>query len=307
MKNIPRCIGALCIAAALAVAQPGISAHAIAAESREFTTAYMDDKGFVPRKAPSLDSEHAGSSAFKTGQAVKVVCEVEGDMVESSRWASPIWEKLDDGSYLPNVFVHTGVDGWTPEVPRCPEPLKGKPKQKSKYFRLGAAIEAKEYANTINLLLAEDCTRFVSWSLWYGGGLPMTADWTGESNDPEKTVKLRKTPWLEKHTAAAVNANEFTRYMRRSGTAEVKEIDWSDNTAGGAKLGDVIAYDWDSGADGKIDHLAIVTNFTKEGYPYVTQHSPNQIDRYWSYSETEHNWIEYASPGAKAYLIHIRD
>lgn len=135
----------------------------------------------------------------------------------------------------------------------------------------------------------------------------MTADWTGESNDPEKTVKLRKTPWLEKHTAAAVNANEFTRYMKRSGTAEVKEIDWSDNTAGGAKLGDVIAYDWDSGADGKIDHLAIVTNFTKEGYPYVTQHSPNQIDRYWSYSETEHNWIEYASPGAKAYLIHIRD
>lgn len=273
--------------------------QAVAAENHVFEIAYANDKGFSPRTEPSIGAEHDNNYVLKNGQPIKVICETEGSMAESDRSASDIWEKLEDGTYVPNVFVYTGVDDWTPNIPRCNEK---KPEKKKEYSRLGAAIYAHEYANTIDLLIAQDCTRFVSWSLWYGGGLPMTEDWSPHSKDPKKVAKS----WLLKdHTVAAVNANEFTRYMKNSGTAEVKEVAWSDNTAGGAELGDIIAYDWDSGADGKIDHLAIVTDFTKEHYPYVTQHSPNQIDRYWSYSATEKNWIEYASPGSKAYLIHI--
>ena len=87
--------------------------------------------------------------------------------------------------------------------------------------------------------------------------------------------------------------------------ATITELKRSDNTAGGAQPGDIIAYDWNSGADGVIDHLAIVTGSTPEGYPLVSQHTPAQYDRYWSYSESGRDWIENAEKGARVYLIHI--
>ena len=87
--------------------------------------------------------------------------------------------------------------------------------------------------------------------------------------------------------------------------ATITELSWSDNTAGGAQLGDLIAYDWDNGADGVIDHHAIVTDFTAEGYPLVSQHSHPQPKRYWSYSETGKDWVENTNKGARVYLIHI--
>ena len=148
-----------------------------------------------------------------------------------------------------------------------------------------------------------DCTYYVSQALWLGGMEP-TADWTPKTSDPSKLAS--HAPWNNPGPSkVAADADDFKKYMERSHTAIVKKITWSDNTAAGAELGDVIAYDWDGPADGHIDHLAIVTSFTDDHHPNVSQHSPTRQDRYWSWDPDGKNWIEFTHPGSRASLIHF--
>lgn len=133
-----------------------------------------------------------------------------------------------------------------------------------------------------------DCTWFVSQALW-AGWLPRTSNWT---DYPSPSV-------------AAIRADAFKNAVINAGYATIREVYWTDNTAGGAQLGDVIAYDWDNGANGVIDHLAIVTSLNAQGYPSVTQHSVARIDRYWSWDPSGNNWVQYTHPGSRVYLIHI--
>lgn len=138
-----------------------------------------------------------------------------------------------------------------------------------------------------------DCTWFVSQALW-AGGVKKSSAWNG----PEDV--------------AAINANAFKNYVRDKGLGTVKEVRWSDNTAGRAALGDVIAYDWFNAktgttrADGTIDHLAIVTKLNAQGYPSVTQHSVARLNRYWSWDPGAATWIERSRPGSKVYVIKMR-
>ena len=184
-------------------------------------------------------------------------------------------------------------------------------KKDPRYDRLEAQSEALKWADSLNVMVA-DCTYYVSLAMLEGGGLPKTDRWT--TTAPEDSPwRLRKG--IPSHvqpgvTAAFVNANEFTRYMEESGTATVTELSWNKPAPGSgltdateAELADVIAYDWEG--DGTIDHLAMVTGRDQDHYPLVSQHTPNQTNRYWSWSETAHNWISVANPGARVYLIHI--
>ena len=114
-----------------------------------------------------------------------------------------------------------------------------------------------------------------------------------------------KTIYNPGPTKAAALADAFVDYVTGPiGVATKRQITWSDNTADGAQLGDVIAYDWNGPADGTIDHIAVVTGFDN-GYPLVTQHSPTRINRGWSWDPGEGNWIEYTHRGSMAYLIHL--
>jgi hypothetical protein len=99
-------------------------------------------------------------------------------------------------------------------------------------------------------------------------------------------------------TRAAALTDEFKNHMVRCGKATLTEIKWSDNTAAGAQLADVIAYDWENGADGRVDHLAMVTGFTNDNYPLVTQHSPGRLNRGWSWDPDGNNWIEFTHKGS---------
>jgi hypothetical protein len=135
-----------------------------------------------------------------------------------------------------------------------------------------------------------DSANLVSKALW-GGGLPRTDEWAqGAAANPDALVNYLTTPH---------RIDDATSYQ--PGT--MARIDWSDNTAQGAMLGDVIAYDWEG--DGIVDHVAIVTNINDDGFPEVSEHSPTHENRYWSYSITADDWIEYAYPGSVAYVIHI--
>lgn len=296
------------LALTASVALAGVGAQTLPAQADQQFQIAFTGIGIYPRTAPSMDSSTVGA-ALPDGASVTVVCELRGQSVFNGDQSIDVWARTVDGTHLPNAFLLTGYDGWTPGIPKCDDPsASAEPATPTQeYYREEAARNALAFADTLNFFGPADCTYFVSLSMWDGGGLPQTDDWTTASSDESKWGARRLAPGV---TKAAINADEFTRYMERSGTALVSEITWSDQTADGAQLGDVIAYDWvdsqgNSGADGIIDHLAMVTGWSTDGHPLVSQHSPSQINRYWSWSENANEWIEFAQPGSKAYLLHI--
>lgn len=258
--------------------------------------------GIYPRTGPSMASVPA-SGALPDGAVVSVVCELVGQAVSNGFQVTDIWDRLEDGSWLPNAFLDTGVDGRTPGVPSC----DSAPAVTRDYNGAAAASWALDSVGG-PYWFANDCTYFVSQALW-SGGLRESAQWTANTADPDQLAS--HLPWLDPGPSKiAASADHLKNYLVGSGSAVIREVSWRDTTAGGAQLGDVIGYDWDvrggrPGADGVLDHLAIVTSIDGQGYPFVTQHSPTQVNRAWSWSESAGAWIEVARPGARAYLLHI--
>ncbi|MDR7255682.1 hypothetical protein J2X46_004696 [Nocardioides sp. BE266] len=84
------------------------------------TTVTVDftDIGIYPRSAPSMNSTKIGA-ALSDGTPVGVVCEVEAEVVSNGYEDIAIWDRLDDGTWLPNAFLNTGTASWTPGVPHC--------------------------------------------------------------------------------------------------------------------------------------------------------------------------------------------
>lgn len=187
-----------------------------------------------------------------------------------------------------------GIGGGGPQLP----PAKT-------YNREAATTWAKGHWNDAERFPRGDCTWFVSQALW-AGGLKQTGDWTASSYNPWKLASWR---WLPGPTKAAAQTQPFVDYVVNNKLVTKTEINWSDNTAGGAQLGDIIAYDWDPpGPDGNMDHLAIVTGFSN-GYPLVSQHSKPRYNRGWSWDPDANNWIEisHTHNGNKprVYLLHV--
>nr|WP_296774848.1 amidase domain-containing protein [Rhodococcus sp. (in: high G+C Gram-positive bacteria)] len=159
-----------------------------------------------------------------------------------------------------------------------------------------------------------DCTWFVSQALWFGG-MPDTAKWTHTSMDDDNRGGSRaRGDMAFWPTRTATIADELKNYLvNDAGVATITQLSWRNNNVFDAKLGDLIAYDWDlhdgKHSDGIIDHLAMVTGFSDENpnYPLVSQHSPGQTNRGWTYSEGAGTWIEHDKPGASVYLIHFVD
>lgn len=113
------------IAAALALATIAAamlmgttSAHA---SSERFEVAWSHI-GIYPRSTPEMLESNRVGGALPDGSWVEVACETRGATVTSDAGTSNVWEKLTDGTYIPNVFVKTGHDGFTPGLPRCSAP-----------------------------------------------------------------------------------------------------------------------------------------------------------------------------------------
>jgi hypothetical protein len=193
------------------------------------------------------------------------------------------------------------------------------------YDRSAAVAWATANYNHLPLIQkGGDCTWFASQALW-AGGLPSSDEWTRYSsngvlgNDLEAIVKALVHGGYSpidpvNPTLTATNANDLVAYLVAAGMATKTPINWADNTANGAELGDLIVYDWDHGSDGTIDHVAVVTGYAPgTNYPTVSQHSANRLNRYWSWDPASNGWIQYAPDnqpqdghGAPvAYLVHI--
>jgi hypothetical protein len=160
-------------------------------------------------------------------------------------------------------------------------------------IRRQAAVDwATSNVNTHLIAPFAECTIFVSYCLW-AAGFKSSDQWS-------PLTWPSYLPAVPGPSPTAVNADMLKNYLLDNGLATISEVAWSDNTAGGAQLGDIIGYDWNEpGADGVLDHLAIVTSLNDSGYPSVTQHDPNQASRFWSWSLNENDWIEryYLSQG----------
>lgn len=74
--------------------------------------------GIYPRSAPSMDAPKVGT-AVPDGGRVSLACEAVGQPVSNGYQTIAIWDRLDDGTWLPNAFLDTRTDSWTPGVPRC--------------------------------------------------------------------------------------------------------------------------------------------------------------------------------------------
>lgn len=275
--------------------------------------------GLNARSGPGTGFPVVGTT-IANGQPIDISCQTKGTLVGVGLPGTPtdVWDKLADGRYITDYYTSTpGVGGsYTPGIPQCgnqPVPPPP-PAPKTIYNRQQAASWALSNVNNPNgsPFFSKsknsdgiDCTFFVSSALW-AGGLPKSADWTNWSLDWNKLASHKK--WIPGATKDAANADYFKNYVVNNHIATIKEVSWSDNTAGGAQLGDVIGYDWwnsktnSNGPDGILDHLAIVTSVRQNG-PWVTQHSPSDT-RYWSWDPAG-NWIRVTHPGSRVYLIHI--
>lgn len=259
------------------------------------------------RSGPSTDK-----SVVKTipaGSTVSLGCSTRGGNATGPYGTSDLWYKVaGTDTYIADVMILTGSDEAVTEA--CgetkPEPKPSAPAQN--YNREAAVQWAKAHVYDAERFPyvngnGGDCTWFLSQALW-AGGLPKSSAWTPDN-----------APFSLKPPRTATGADYLKNHLvTDTGMATITELSWTDNNAGGAELGDIIAYDWydrerDQHPDGRIDHLAIVTGFTAEGYPLVTEHTNAHLDRYWTYSESSNppNWIDETEGlrGSRVYLIHV--
>ena len=277
-------------------AQPAAASPSPAATTAAATAAVA--KTTQRMSGPSLDSGQAGT--YQEGTQIGLVCYARGQRVQgqfsnyipAGGW-DDLWYRAADGRWVADVDIDTGTNN--PVAPACP----------TRMFQPDLAV-AYAFAHVYDDGdLESDCTYFTSQAWWYAG-LPQSDQWRdGATRDLGWGLPPLPVNTVYGTTPAAASADWFKNYVVDQGYATIKEIDWSDSTAAGAQPGDVIAYDWDNGADGKVDHLALVVGLsTVNGQPIIMQHSPSRT-RYWSLDGNGTPLTQTAKyKGARAYLLH---
>jgi hypothetical protein len=173
------------------------------------------------------------------------------------------------------------------------------------YHRQAAVTWALTHARDWQDIRFPECTWFVSQALWYGG-LHQNDTWNqyGFHGNP-----LRGMPGTP--TATAVKL--LSKYLVATGFASEASLSFSRNAVPQAKIGDIIAYDWDGNLSW--DHLAFIVNIAPGQYPEVAEWGtalPRDLNRSkytkrgWTYTENHHTWIQaYYGNQVKAKLIHL--
>ncbi len=295
------------LAASLAIIGVAGATSAQAAESVGTVISGNGTNYVNVREHPTTDSQILRT--IDSGQAVGLNCYTLGMAIVGPYGTSVIWYSIEGGGWVTDAYLYTGTNDPVTSACRGENSTEAQPAADSDtglYDAVGAASWAQSNAETLPDRFPADCTWFVSQALWIGG-LPQSSEWQESTWNILDVASKADFPGP---TKAAVNADYFKNYIVNSGLATIEEITWSDNTAGGARVGDVIAYDWNPpGPDGIVDHLAIVVSLNSEGYPTIAQHSPARADRYWSWDLSEGDWIEFSNQHGenrpRVYLIHI--
>ncbi|WP_410646533.1 cutinase family protein [Amycolatopsis sp. cmx-4-54] len=74
--------------------------------------------GIYPRTAPTMNPAARTGTALADGTTLSIACQTTGEPMHGNA----IYNRLADGTYLPDYFTYTGVDGFVPALPRCDTP-----------------------------------------------------------------------------------------------------------------------------------------------------------------------------------------
>jgi hypothetical protein len=115
-----RVLGGIGACAIFFMASPTSPASAAPDGPHQYPIAFTGEYGGVyPRENADLTSEKIGE-VLAEGNIVSIACEYDGQEVSNSLGtSSQVWEKLDNGTSIPNAFVNTGVNGYTPGIDKC--------------------------------------------------------------------------------------------------------------------------------------------------------------------------------------------
>ncbi|NUT24217.1 MAG: hypothetical protein HOV77_34115, partial [Hamadaea sp.] len=92
---------------------PGVARCSDLAQSGKSYPATADLNG---RAGPSLTARVVEENMYRKGEHVVVVCQIAGTVA----YGSTIWDKTDDGVYVPDAYVKTGVEkNFAPGIARC--------------------------------------------------------------------------------------------------------------------------------------------------------------------------------------------
>ncbi len=182
----------------------------------------------------------------------------------------------------------------------------------SNYDQTAAANYAYQHATDLQPITWSGCAWLASESLWIGG-IPQTDEWNGYS--VHKTT-LTVIPG----TVTATVAPMTVEYLQSMGWATTRVILGynanneyvNDNAVSDARIGDIIAYDWDTEGSPGIDHLSIVVDIAPGNYPEVAEWRTAELTptinynkRGWTWSEIKHKWLLEGYPHMKVTLVHI--
>jgi hypothetical protein len=146
-----------------------------------------------------------------------------------------------------------------------------------------------------------DCTDFVSRALHFGGGDQENYGWDAPFNYWDDHYWYRSSfylnpPWPFTTTVATdswAGSFHLARHLWWNGSHWLQY--WNQ-----ARPGDIAFANWSNYNFYGIDHAGVITKVSN-GMPYVTQHSPIQINvplTYWLYSHpTVGIWIVQPNPG----------
>lgn len=323
---MPAILTTVLAATLAAVPTTTASADDIPTQMTVTTLATPDTTGVNVRAGTSTASEVV--TVLEPGQEVTIGCWKVGQQITGPYGISMYWYQVagDPGQWVSDAFLWTGSNVPVTKVCDDPTPVSSRTEQEmatasepaqeqpqagtaTSYNPEAAKSWAKQHWNDDARYGENNCTWFASQVLW-NGGLTKTEEWTDYSMDyGGRLAPVKKFFGHHEPTEAAIVADRLYQYLIKNGN-EKRDIAWSDNTAAGASIGDLIFYDLKINGQYDIDHVAVVTGFTEDGYPLVTQHG--QDDKPWSWGNKDGNvgWVQdvYRSDGwgePQAYLIKI--
>lgn len=267
--------------------------------------------GIYPRSQPAMSADHVGL-ALLDGATVGIACELNsGDYVNNGAQTTDLWDQLPDGTWLPNAYLNTGVDGPTPGVPSCTASAPSASTTPSLPIlpidRESVRNWALAHAKDPELFIAPGCTWFVSQAL-FAGGAPMDDTWTMNGSHSHGLLQGSVTAW---------SADQLVTYLEAHYSVTVVPLTFSPttNAVPQAEPGDIIAYKWDSPTS-PVNHLSLVTGSAPGDYPLVSEWGVGSIinagatqyqQRGWTYSANSNQWLQWSYPNVSAVLLHFND
>jgi hypothetical protein len=290
-------------------------------------------------------AERISGFGVYNGTIIEVHCYQSGTSVEGSAdtmWeqATDIGGPGYGSGWLNEHFINDGqpFNQASPGVPPCsgaaplPPPASAPPGSGSTGTNPGSTSAGSSLYVNANfnrdgavswaLMHAKDpqprlamCAWFVSHALWAGGLPQVPGVWTDQGHYT-RTATGTAAEWLVPNLKTYLTTNFSSTYTNI--TPNLKS-----NAVPQAEDGDLIFYAWEKHPGEGISHVAIVVGTAPGDYPEVAEmgqfdfgirdsignlfnhvNSPYQ-KRGWTWSQMDHEWLQWKYPHVKAYLLHF--